>query len=184
MTAAMHGTASAYTNRGCRCGECRAAAAAQKRAYRRRRDEAGPLLLPADEAREHLRRLAASGVTISQVARLTGVAPTTLRAAEKGRRRRLTPSTIEAIEAVPLGTTAGAARVPAEKARRLLETMAAAGIGKAEIGAALRCARSRDLDFSGRAYVTARSWERLVTLYRYLARQGLVPADLLEEVGT
>ena len=61
--------------------------------------------------------------------------------------------------------------------------MAAAGIGKAEIAAALRYERPRDLGSRGRAYVTARSWERLVTLYRYLARQGLVPADLLEEVG-
>ena len=182
MTAAKHGTASAYKNRGCRCEKCRTAAAAEKRAYRRRRGE-GPLLLPADEAREHLRRLAASGVTISQVARLTGVAVTTLRAAEKGRRRRLTPATIEAVIAVPLGTTAGATRVPGEKARRLLEAMAAAGIPQDQVARALRYEHPASLKLARREYVTKRSWDRIVTLYRLLARQGLVPADVLEEVG-
>jgi transcriptional regulator with XRE-family HTH domain len=182
MTAPEHGTASAYRNNGCRCAECRTAAAAEKRAYRRRRVE-GPLLVPAGEAREHLRRLAASGVTISQVARLTGVATTTLRETEKGRQRRLTPAAVEAVVAVPLGTTAGAMRIPGEKARRLLETMAAAGVGTDEVAAALRCESPRGLALGRRTYVTRRSWERLVTLYRFLARQGLVPADLLEEVG-
>ena len=39
------------------------------------------------------------------------------------------------------------------------------------------------LKLSRREYVTRRSWDRLVTLYRHFASRGLVAADVLEEVG-
>jgi hypothetical protein len=35
MSSVAHGTVSAYTNRGCRCGPCRAASAAYKREQRK-----------------------------------------------------------------------------------------------------------------------------------------------------
>lgn len=41
MTAIKHGTTGGYTNRGCRCQECRDAQAAYSRAYKARRKAAG-----------------------------------------------------------------------------------------------------------------------------------------------
>ena len=179
----MHGDVNTYKNQGCRCEACRKAAVAYQRRYKERRRSEGPLTEPAGEAREHLRRLAASGVSLNQVARLTGLAASSLRSIEKGRTTRLRRDTVEAIEAIQLGTTSEALRVPGSKARRLVDAMAAAGISRARLARALRCEHPGDLRFSRREYVTRRSWDRLVTLYRHYARRGLVPADVLEEVG-
>jgi len=160
----VHGTANAYKNRGCRCPACTAAAVAYQRAYKRRVRLEGPLTEPAGETREHLERLLASGVSLAQVSRLTGLTSSNLRAIANGRTKR------------PL-------RVPGGKARRLIEAMGEAGIPQTQIARALRYEHPTNLKLSRREYVTRRSWDRLVTLYRHFARRGLVAADILEEVG-
>ena len=105
MSAPRHGSHSTYKNRGCRCPACRAAAADYQRDLRARLRSGDSPTRPAEEARKHLRRLAESGVSQGQVARLSGVSRRTLWAIEQGRRRRVLASTHEAIAAVPLGTT-------------------------------------------------------------------------------
>ena len=141
-------------------------------------------MAPAGEPREHLRLLRASGVTIGQ-------APGHPRPRALHPARHREGEARASAAAHGRGDRGGAARDHGgsharlrQEARRLLETMAAAGVGTDEVAAALRCEHSRALDLTGRTYVTRRSWDRLVTLYRYLARQGLVAADLLEEVGS
>ena len=73
--------------------------------------------------------------------------------------------------------------MPAEKARRLIAVMAEAGVDRAQVTEALRYESRHSFRLTRRAYVQRLTWQRVVTLYRLLARQGLVPADLLEEVG-
>ncbi len=183
MSELVHGTANAYKNRGCRCPACTAAAVAYQRAYKRRVRLEGPLTEPVEETREHLERLLASGVSLAQVSRLTGLTSSNLRAIASGRTKRLRRRTVEAIEAIPLGVTTEALRVPGGKARRLIEAMGEAGIPQTQIARALRYEHPTNLKLSRREYVTRRSWDRLVTLYRHCARRGVVPADVLEEVG-
>jgi len=183
MTDLVHGTANAYKNRGCRCPSCTKAAVAYQRAYKRRVRLEGPLTEPAEESREHLARLLDSGVSLAQVSRLTGLSPANLRAIANGRTKRLRRRTVEAIEAIPLGITTEALRVPGEKVRRLISAMGEAGIPQTQIARALRYEHPTNLKLARREYVMKRSWDRLVTLYRHYARRGLVAADVLEEVG-
>ena len=74
--------------------------------------------------------------------------------------------------------------MPAEKARRLIAAMDEAGVGRAEVTEALRYESRHSLRPRAAAPTcSGAAGSALVTLYRLLARQGLVPADLLEEVG-
>ena len=97
--------ASAYRNRGCRCAECRAAAAASSATYRSAPARAGTRCSsPADggaRAPAAPRRLGRHASARSRAS--PGLAPTTLRAIEKGRRRA--PA-----RRAPRGDRGGAAR--------------------------------------------------------------------------
>ena len=178
-----HGTTSGYKTYGCRCPDCTAAAVAYQRQYKRRRAVGGPVLVDARETREHIRRLTKSGVTLRAVSRMTGLGHSHLEAIREGTTQRLWPKTADAILAIPLGTIRGEQRVPADKARCLIEAMGEAGVSQAAIGRALRYSYPDCVKFSRRTYITRRSFDRLATIYHYCASRGIVPYSLLEEVS-
>ena len=177
-----HGTTSGYKTHGCRCPACTAAAVAYQREYKRRRKDEGPVMVDARETREHIERLIASGVTANAIGRMTGIGHRHIHEIRFGAVKRLWPKTADAICAIPVGTMRGERRVPADRARQLIEAMGEAGVSQTAIGRALRYKYPGCVKFSRRTYVTRRSFDRLATIYRYCATRGLVPYSLLEEV--
>ena len=178
-----HGTANSYKNLGCRCPDCTAAAVAYNCAYRRRRAAAGPVLVDAGETREHIRRLVKSGLTIRGISRIAGLGHRCVKAIYDGTSQRILPQTADAILATPLGTMIGERRVPADKARRLIEAMGEAGVSRTAIGRALRYSYPAGFKLARNTYISRRSFDRIATIYRYCASRGIVPYSLLEEVS-
>ena len=112
------------------------------------------------------------------------------RASQASRRRTCAPSRtaarsasgrahVEAIEAIPLGITTEALRVPGEKARRLISVMGEAGIPQTQIARALRYEHPTNLKLARREYVTKRSWDAVGTAQ---LRHGEVAAVAAQEI--
>lgn len=176
-----HGTSARYKSDGCRCPACTEAVVAYQREYKRRRRDHGPVMVDARETRTHIRRLAASGVSVRAVSRLTGLGHAHIELIRNGTTKRLWPKTADAILAIPLGTIRGEQRVPADRARILIDAMRDAGVTQTAIGRALRYQYPGCVKFSRRTYITRRSFDRIATVYHYCATRGIVPYSLLEE---
>ena len=179
-----HGTTARY-HRACRCPECRTAHTLYSSEHRRSVRAGHHYTVPADEAYEHLRRLLSAGHTVSGVAAIAGVKRQTLYVLAAGKRERLTRTTAEAVLGVGIDDlpASGSHLVPAEPARRLVAGMRAAGIRRCDLSASQGMApKSRPVG-DGR-HVSTRALRRLHVLVRLLAREGIVPAELLEEVSS
>ena len=143
-----HGTITAYTRDGCRCGLCRAAATRQRNLWnlRTRADHAGratvPWMVDARPVRDHIQRLADSGWTIAAIAREAGIIRQTIvdiRVGDSRTTRRTTAARILAIE--PL------APVPLDPVvvERVLAGQAPASITAAERQAVVEAGTARGL---------------------------------------
>ena len=133
----QHGTREAYVLDRCRCLACSAANRVAERDRRRAHAYGRPRgNVAADEAREHLRRLAASGIGVKQAALLSGLAYSTLARLLWGDPGRGSPPTqhvrastaarILAIEASPANLADGG-RVDATGTRRRLQALVRTG---------------------------------------------------------
>ena len=140
-----HGTRAAYVADRCRCEPCRAANSADE--HQRRRAIAYGRWRPyvdAGPARAHLQQLRACGIGLNQIARLAGVAPSTLTRlaartsgngasttglirAEPARRILAVPITVDGI------THAQGSLVDATGSRRRLQALVAVGWTQADL---------------------------------------------------
>lgn len=132
-----HGTYVAYVIDRCRCADCRRANREYERARAARLE---PAYVSAGPARAHLAMLAAAGVGLKQVAKVSGVSTGTLSKLVYGDGTRgLAPSkrvrkaTADRILAVWPSALAAGARVDAAATWRLIDEMVAAGVPKARI---------------------------------------------------
>lgn len=122
-----------YCSHKCRCAGCRAVVAAYEKARVRRLAYGRPTLVDAEPVREHLAWLAAQGVSVKQVARLTGIGQGTLSKIVYGTggriTRRVRPATRDAILAVRPGleVMADSRLVDATGTRRRLQALVACG---------------------------------------------------------
>jgi WhiB family redox-sensing transcriptional regulator len=123
-----HGTHACYvfgpepggdTRRGCRCADCKAAAASYERDRKRREV---PPYVSASAAREHVAWLSTQGVGLKQIVKAAGVSQGALWKLVYGKRRpdgtqvpskRIRPETAERILAVTPADGAAGSRVPA-----------------------------------------------------------------------
>jgi len=135
-----HGTYVKYVVERCTCEPCRAA----NREYERNRsramarpDQAWVPYVPAGRARRHLAELAAAGVGLKTVAKVSGVSHGTLSKLVYGERarggrpsRRIRPETERRILAVTVGQAAGAQKIPAGPTWKLLDDLIARGFTK------------------------------------------------------
>jgi hypothetical protein len=146
----------------------------------------GRLMVDPREAREHCERLLAQGISQNGIAVTAGVSEQSIHGiltGHPGRRIRL--RTAEAVLAVPLDAVPPEGYVPKAAALRLTRAMQASGITLRQQSKMLGYrASSECLPFLYQSGLTieARTHKRVETLYRLLARQGLVPADLLEDI--
>lgn len=145
---ATHGTNARYHVGGCRCGECRAAANAHHRDYRRRKAirDAGNVngawvWVDASRTREHVQWLVSQGIGWQKVARLAGMSNGHVSALLYGRYER-GDKPLQRIhrdtEAKILAVSADSSKyVEASRTWELIECMKAYGIPKYRIAKAL-----------------------------------------------
>lgn len=137
-----HGTRARYVSVRCRCEPC---TIANREYARRRRAEVAEgdtrHLVPSDQARAHLRKLAREGVGLRSVSDASDVPRSILMGIKKGDRPRLRASTERRILAVDVSAVRDGARVDARPTRKLIRDMLRLGLTKGEI--ALRLGYSR-----------------------------------------
>lgn len=97
-----HGTRAKYSIEHCHCSDCRQANSRYEshRASARKLEEWGvkePDMVPADETREHLLVLSRYGIGRRQVARLTGISPSTIQKIRHGQTKRVRFHTADVI---------------------------------------------------------------------------------------
>ena len=103
-----HGTPARYEQDGCRCVKCADAKSAdgaterELKAYGRWQDDHG--LISAEPVRQHLIKLAATGVGPVQVGRLAGINWQTAERIHLGKGKTVQKRTAKAIMAIPVGT--------------------------------------------------------------------------------
>jgi hypothetical protein len=172
-----HGNYTCY-KRGCRCKDCSRASADYMRRYR-----AGHRVrVDASEARVHIEQMLAAGHSTVSIARAAGddCTDTTVRNILKGTSATVHPRVADAIMATPIMAMPPGGKVPAGPAAMLIREMGKAGISHLAIEAMLGthcCEPGRWPSM----YET--TWRRFRVLYELLARQGIVPASVLEEVS-
>lgn len=108
--------------KGCRCPECRAAAAAYMRAWRHARLR--PMVVPPDvtvpagTTRRYIEELRDSGLGSERIAELAKVHHRAIERIASGEVDRVTPDVRDAVLAVPLGSVAPNAAVDSTRARQ------------------------------------------------------------------
>lgn len=177
-----HGTYTKYVMERCRCEPCREANRTyESHRYRAmsRPDEVWMPYVPAAQARTHLRELAAAGVGYKTVARLAGLADSTVgkilwpsRYRGMGTSKGIRAETERAILSVSLEMAAGAQKVPAGPTWRLLDDLIARGFYKTWIARELRGPQARALQVR-RDLVRASTARKVEELHRRCA--GMAP---------
>jgi hypothetical protein len=169
-----HGSYAKYTVELCRCELCRKAKRDYERARQRaisRPDQVWVPYVPAGAARRHVRELAAAGVGLKQVAKISGLPGGLLSKLVYGDpARRLAPSrrirreTYERIMAVRAEDFAGGARLDARPTWDLLEQLLAAGYTRTWIASKLAGRPTRALQLSRRS-VSGRNARAVAALH-------------------
>lgn len=181
----QHGRLIDY-RRGCRCEVCRAANRAYHRDYRRRKREGMKPTshVSVDVVAEHVDNLVAAGLTLAAVARLSGVTAGTVHRIRHRQVPRVWPRTADRILGVTLHDLPDDGLLPSWPTQRLLVELKKAGISEVEITRALSVESPTYIDYLlGPRHVRKVTRRKVEILYRLAARQGLVPAAVLEEVG-
>lgn len=171
------GTAAGY-KRGCRCDACRDAYRVAAREYMRSYRQGKRTRVRGDEVHRHIGRLRGAGLSVEAIAKAADLPPETVHKLVRERSRTLWPKTANAILAVTLDAKPPNSVIPKEPARRLIEQLLEAGVPAEEIERRIGW-RERNR-WSGMRETTFR---KVKLLYLAFARQGAVPADLLEEVA-
>jgi hypothetical protein len=179
-----HGTITAYSTYDCRCAECGAAWRAYSRQWARERRAGRKRLRDVGAARDHLLRLVAAGHTSHSIESISGISDSALLNILSGKTKRVRHATAEAILGLTLDERPGphnfTSSVPA---RRLLAEMRGAGFPAGELAAVLGYKPSISSYAPRGERILMRNHRRVCVLYELLARQGAVPAAMLEEVG-
>lgn len=177
-----HGTRAKYVIERCRCQPCRAVANAYERHRQRaiaRPDEVWAPYVPAGPVRQHIKDLAASGIGLKQVAKVSGVSHGALWKlvyGKKGRApsRRVRPETARRILAVHPRDAADAAKIPAAATWRLLDDLLARGFTKTWIATQLLGHEARSLQIR-RDRVRASTARAVADLHRRMEGQEPPP---------
>lgn len=122
------GTRTCYVAHGCRCAPCRAEATRWQRHFNHAKRTTGHgLTIPADPVRAHIDRLRADGMTLRELAKVSGVSLGTVRNIIEQKVDRTTRKTAERLAAVRRRTEPGHGHVDAKGTARRLQALAAIG---------------------------------------------------------
>lgn len=175
-----HGTTTAYTKGRCRCDVCREGWREYQRRYMRERYHGQLRTVPAAAARRYLAKLARAGVQQATVSASSGVSKKVLREIRNGQRKSINVATQEKILSVPLSVIVDGKTQRAASALALMEAMGKAGLSLSDIETKLKISQPERI--ARQQHVRPRTFAKLVVTYKLLARRGLVPASLLDEV--
>lgn len=175
-----HGTNARYVS-GCHCAKCRAAAALRSRIWLRKRAELGPLKVSPDESLEHLDKLREAGYSWNAIADECGIGASYLRRLKE--RQTILYTTAEKIMCVPMHFAPKTGMVPIADGKKLVDAMSAAGISQRTVARKMRMADDCVVSCVQGRRMWATNYRKILVIYKHLARQGKVPASLLEEVG-
>jgi len=181
----QHGRLIDY-RKGCRCEICSAANRAYHRDYRRRKREGMKPTshVSVDVVAEHVDNLVAAGLSLAAIARLSGVTAGTVHRIRHRQVPRVWPRTADCILGVTLQDLPDEGLLPSWPTQRLLVELKRAGISEVEITRALSVESPTHIDYLlGPRHVRKVTRRKVEILYRLAARQGLVPAAVLDEVG-
>jgi hypothetical protein len=154
-----------------------------EREYRRRRRDGEQTSYDVAAVRRHVTKLLETGHTFASIGRLAGCHPATVRGAVSGR-GYLWRRTGEAILGVSLDARDRDHKVPAWRTQRLIAEMRRRGITNEQLSDVLRRSHKRGLyHLVGPERVDVTTERKFLTLYEYLARKGIVPADVLEDIA-
>lgn len=176
-----HGTTTGYSKHRCRCDLCAGAWRSYQRAYMRERYRGEARTVPVTETRRHIRFLLSKGWTRHAIACAAGMSHEHVFLIAAGKRRRVRRITADRILSVKVDDRPEDAETPAADAAVLIDAMRAAGVQAKTISGVLKVTAPARIRKQQRVRPLTR--QKLLLGYRYLARQGLVPAGLLEEVG-
>jgi hypothetical protein len=161
-----HGTRLRYIS-GCKCFHCRRANSdyeRERKAARENGDWNG--IVPADQARDHLKSLSRAGVGKRAVAASSDICMTVLQDIRTGKKRQIRARTARKILAVTPAMVSDGALVKPGRTFRLIDELLEEGFSKAELARRLGY-RNQALQFSRRR-MTARNVARIERLYRSL----------------
>jgi hypothetical protein len=162
-----HGVRARYVA-GCRCEACRRSNTLYAQARARAKDGGDwNGLVPADRAREHLRKLRRQGVGLRMVAEVTGLSRSILMGIARGGRARLCARSERKILRVTPAVRGDGALVPAAATWRRIEWLIEEGFTKGAIAKALG-AQWPALQLR-RTRVTVRTAAKVERLYRRYA---------------
>ena len=179
-----HGTVTGYTTYKCHCEYCCAAWRTYARDWARDRRAGRKRLRDAAESREHLLRLVDVGHSAQGIESLTGLSDQGLRNIMTGKTMRVRHDTADRILSVAIGDTPGPRHFTSgTPARLLLAQMRKSGVLAKDIVAWLGYKPTSSIPTARNPRIVVRNHRRVCVLYELLARQGIVPASLLEEVA-
>ena len=174
-----HGTSSNYKS-GCRCELCRAAAAKARQEWLIAKNGGKPFRVRPDKAMRHLAYLRSHGVSLKAISAASGISEVGLRHIPKTKSGFILASTENAILGV---TISDDSYVPGWKVRRLISEMERCGVELPRLADAMMVTTSSIRLTLGQRKHKRRTLKRIETVYTYLAKQGSVPASVLEDIA-
>jgi len=177
---------------GCRCPACRKTWRAYHTAWAWDRRHGGPpRLVPADEVKAYIAMLHRHGWSDRAIADAAGLARCTVTAIRSRDQRKVTPDTRDRILGVTIDDQLDGRRlIPIDDLRALVAAMLAAGLTRKAIGGAMGYRNGWRFALDQRSHSGRRpgrhclnhTYRRVHTLYRLLAREGLVDGSVLTKV--
>lgn len=174
ITNEAHGTHATY-RAGCHCDRCRRGASE----YERNRRNGVRVLIDAAECRRHVRRLLEGGMSRRGIAVAAGVSLQCVKDVAAGETRHMQRRTCDAVMGISIGDTPSGHRLPVAAVTPLLEAMYAAGYSKAAVSR-MGGWKAPWISVANDTWIMTKTHRRLTVLYELLARQGIVPADVLD----
>jgi hypothetical protein len=174
----------AYTQTKCRCAACTAAWRVYGREWYRDNRDHGPRTVSSAATIRRLNQLFREGHTSGSISAATGVSTKTIRNLMSPKPQKVLRATEEAILSITIDEppSGGRHKVSARRVAPLIAMIRSAGFSYASIERVAKISQAWRI-VNRRKHVQWTTYLRVRTMYELLARQGKVPASLLEEVG-
>lgn len=169
--------------RGCRCQECVEANRTYQREWYRRKRNGTSNRVSAAAAHKHVKFLVRTGMTRHAIADIAHVKHATVCDIGRLEHKRIERTTSDAILGVGMHDLPSGRRkqwLPASMAIPLYDIMAAGGMTTQDV---IRTVGAKPHVVRQQTFVQLLTYQRAVIVCRMLAKQGLIPAEMLGEVG-
>lgn len=140
--------------------------------------------VPVWRAQDTVKRLNSQGMSVRAIAAAAGLSASTVSTISRGAAAYVCADTVDRLEGVTVNAMPAGNRVPAALASAVVGKIRAAGFSRAEVNRMMRRNPTTKLPGEGYNSVEYAAFDRVMTLYRLLARRGLVDATLVREIAS